>query len=93
MQTETFPLSVEDEQTMFNKWLTAVVIAVPLTFLASLVWSGLVLLGFAVLALAFGLISAALISVRLYQTPTWGTVMLGQVVALIGIVILLLAAL
>lgn len=93
MQTETYHFPLENEQTMPNKWLTAVAMATPFTFLASLVWSGLLLVGFGLLALAFGLISAALISVRVYQTPAWGTVLVGQGVALLGILVLLTAVL
>ncbi len=92
-QPETFPYQSESESRGPASGATAVALALPLILLASLLWSGVVLVGVAFLCLAVGLLVAGLVSQRYYGVSAWGTVIMGQLVGMGGVVVLLLAAL
>lgn len=88
---ETYAHHQEDESRM-PVGLTAVILALPLTLLASLFWAGMALVGIGMLILAAGLITMSLISVRHYHTPAWGMVIMGQLIGVAGTAVLVAAS-
>lgn len=80
----------EDTQTSHIKFW-AIGAGLILTILASFIWSGLVLVGIGSLCFSFSLIALSLINQHLHAETNWGTVLVGQLIAICGMALLLVA--
>lgn len=85
-----FTLQEDDTEATLNVKLWGFMIAIVLTLFASLLWTGISLVGISLLSLAFGLIIISLINQRKSGVANWGTVIAGQLLGVSGILILLI---
>lgn len=90
---DSYSQTMDDANKGTGHWLKAIIITAVLTLLASFWWSGVALVGVALLALAAVCIIMALMINRTAGQPAWGLAMLGQAAGVLGTAVLLWAAL
>lgn len=92
MFTQAESYTTEESSNHNGGWITAMIITTVLIGLATFWWSGLALLGVALLALATVCITMALIITRHSGNSAWGMAIFGQAAGVLGTAVLLWAA-